>query len=528
MSGRRSQRRANAAGASLLVLLLTAGAALAAPGLEQQAQRVRELLAEWRPQDAERALAPLLRIAPDDPAVQRAAAELRFRQGRYDDARRLLDRLLATPAGRGSASVKRLAALVQSTAETVKGYRQEKPPGGHFVFRTSGRDRYLVPFASETLEAVRERLQKDLGYVPPAPILVEIYPRPADLARVSPLTEQDIERSGTIALCKYQRLMIVSPRALLRGYGWRDTLAHEYTHLVVSRLSHNRVPIWLHEGLAKLFEARWRLPPAANAPLTPIQRHLLASALSKGTLIPWAKMHPSMAKLPNQRATALAFAEVQTALAFVTSRVGIDGLRRLIAALRAGQDDWSALRSVTKLSRAAFTKGWKQYLRGLKLERKAGLELEPLVFGKARSKEQRIAKIRLEKARRYFRLADLLRQRNLLHAAALEYEKARSLGGARDSFVANALARTYLQLKLPERAIDVLKPVIEYYPEIAGVQATLGAAYLAAAQRKEAAAHLEVALRINPFNPQIHCDLAQALPAGPAASRHVKLCKELR
>ena len=45
--------------------------------------------------------------------------------------------------------------------------------------------------------------------------------------------------------------MAVTPRALLRGYPWRDTLAHEYVHLVISRLSHNRVPVWLHEGLAE-------------------------------------------------------------------------------------------------------------------------------------------------------------------------------------------------------------------------------------------------------------------------------------
>ena len=36
-----------------------------------------------------------------------------------------------------------------------------------------------------------------------------------DLARVSTLTIKEIETSGTIALCKWNRLMIVSPRALV-------------------------------------------------------------------------------------------------------------------------------------------------------------------------------------------------------------------------------------------------------------------------------------------------------------------------
>ena len=40
---------------------------------------------------------------------------------------------------------------------------------------------------------------------------------------------------------------------------------HEYTHFVVTRVSHNTVPIWLHEGLAKFEERRWRGPVGRRA-----------------------------------------------------------------------------------------------------------------------------------------------------------------------------------------------------------------------------------------------------------------------
>ena len=55
--------------------------------------------------------------------------------------------------------------------------------------------------------------------------------------------------------------MVVSPRATIFGYPWMDTLAHEYTHLVVSRLAHDAVPVWLQEGLARLEQTRWRKGP---------------------------------------------------------------------------------------------------------------------------------------------------------------------------------------------------------------------------------------------------------------------------
>src|SRR6202011_3245409 len=112
------------------------------------------------------------------------------------------------------------------------------------VWYAPGKDSLLASYALEALEKAWAALGDDFGSRPSEPVRVEIYPEVSDLARVSPLTLKEIETSGTIALCKYNRLMIVSPRALVHGYPWLDTLAHEYTHFIVSRLSRNTVPIW--------------------------------------------------------------------------------------------------------------------------------------------------------------------------------------------------------------------------------------------------------------------------------------------
>ncbi|MCA9667730.1 MAG: hypothetical protein KC503_19155 [Myxococcales bacterium] len=489
---------------------------------------VQRLLSQWRTAEATKVYGAVARDKPRDPAVAFVGGRVDFYNGHYERAVAKMSRAMRYIASPPS-TLRRMVSLARSTAATVKGYKRVLGRGGHFAFYVRpGKDEILLRFASETLEAVRARLQSDLGYAPPDVIRVEIYGKTTDLASVSSLTEKDIERTGTIALCKYNRLMIVSPRALLRGYTWRDTLAHEYVHLVVSRLSHNQVPIWLQEGLAKFFEARWRLGPEAPPPLSPVQRHLLAEAIApRGKLIKWRAMHPSMAKLPSQRHTALAFAQAQTAVQMLAARKP-GALREMIAAMRAGADAWQAVKRATGLGRRAFAGVYRKYLRGLGLKRMPGMHPPKRRFGKRLSKEKRLLRIRETKARKYFRLADMLRQRQLTRAAIIEYRKARTLVGKRDSLVANALARAYLEIGEHDKASNVLLPVLEYYPEMAGPQVTLATAYLRAGNKPAAARHFKIALRVNPFNPAVHCGLSSALPDGDEAKAHRAICQQLR
>ena len=152
-----------------------------------------------------------------------------------------------------------------------------------------------------------------------SPIIVEVYPTIEYLAAVSSLTKKDLETSGTIALCSDNKLMLTSPRGLARGYGWRETVAHEFVHYFVTKVSGNTVPIWLHEGIAKFQETRWRDEPGHQ--LDPPQEDLLARSLEKDQLITYEQMHPSMALLPSQEAAALAFAEVHSTIRYLHARV---------------------------------------------------------------------------------------------------------------------------------------------------------------------------------------------------------------
>ena len=163
------------------------------------------------------------------------------------------DQLL--PGGQGAA-VHRVEALDplhhRADVAVVGEVGGDRPEG---VAGADGDHLDRLGLAGEILDTAWETIGTDLGYKPADPIRVELLGAPSDLAKLSPLTEAEIETTGTIALSKYNKRMVVSPRATIFGYPWMDTLAHEYTHLIVSRISQDTVPVWLQEGLARFEQA---------------------------------------------------------------------------------------------------------------------------------------------------------------------------------------------------------------------------------------------------------------------------------
>jgi len=515
----------------------------------------QRLLNEWRIEGAAQVMAPLVSSRQHDPEVELVQGELLFYQGDYENAvsklRAGAQALRLSPSE--TQEVRSLIELAAASAEVTSGFVEQRSPGGHFLLRCRrGRDELLIPYAGEALEKAWAALGEDFSGIadgeasrPHGPVRVEIYEDIADLARVSTLTIKEIETSGTIALCKWNRLMIVSPRALLRGYPWLDTLTHEYTHYIVSRVSRATVPIWLHEGLAKFEERRWRGPSGGG--LTPTLEHILATALAKHHFISFEEMSPSMAKLPSQEDTALAFAEVYSVVEFLHNKLGWAGLRRLIGEMSRGAVDTRAITTVYGGSYAEFDRAWKNWLRGRKLRVRAGIYAARLQFKKTTTPrasqadasgkstappaadEDDSGEITDPKARGFVRLGGLLRTRGRLVAAIVEYEKAQGVLGPGHPLLALKLGRTYLDLGEMDRAIAALEPARETYAELPGINAALGSAWLKKGEVRKAVPYLEAAIATSPFDPDTQCGLAQAYRelSNPLAERAAHACSLL-
>ena len=495
--------------------------AVSARPLDPSLSRVSRLLFESRIEEADAALRQLEATRSTDSSVQLLRGEIQFQLGNYEEAAKVLRKALTDPRLHPAEQNEGRAMLdlATATADATRGMEEKTSSSGHFVFRyRRGKDEVLVPYASAALDKAWSALAQDFGdssdpeaAAPTKPIRVEIYEEIADLARVSTLTLKEIETSGTIALCKWNRLMIVSPKALLRGYPWLDTLTHEYTHYIVSRAGRGLVPLWIHEGLAKFEERRWRGP--AGGSLSPAMEQLLSTAVQKRRLISFEKMSPSMAKLPSQEDTALAFAEVYTFIEYLYGRAGYAGLRALIKSLSDGLPESKAMQTAFGVSFDELDRAWRSALRGRKPKSKIGPFAEKLRSRKptgskaATSEDDESGDISDPKVRGYVRLGGLLRARGRLHAAAFEYEKAASQAGSPHPLVGLKLGRTYLDLNDPERAILALEPASEQYPDWAGLQAALGSAYLRKGDLPKAETALDSAMATSPFDPNVHCGL---------------------
>jgi len=349
----------------------------------------------------------------------------------------------------------------------------------------------------------------------PEKVQVFFLSGPKQLSQVSTLQLDAIETTGTIAICKFNRLMVISPRAMLLGYRWLDTLVHEFVHFLINKKTSNRVPIWLHEGLARYLETRWR----SDAPegLSPTDRSLLRLAALKGKLITFQQMHPSMALLPSQEDSTLAFAEVYSLIDFLVKKQGTKVLARILGLIAAGKDAQQAVADAMDTDFSVLEKNWKQSLKNVKVH--PGVRFNPREFAIGRDKqaEKGLKKdLEARRAGRFFHLGELLRQRGFKKSAIKEFEKAmKEVEKGKEPhprnypLLINRLARLLLELKEFRKARPILEDSVKLYPDFLYTYLNLGRWHLINRNYQSARDYYQQGLAINPFNPEIHLALAK-------------------
>jgi len=464
-------------------------------------REAEEALSAWDVPRAAELAERLVASHPDEPRLLHLLGRVRHHQGRYAEAAELFRKV----------GDEERARLASDTHEITKNHQRQESE--HFVFlHPPGKDEILAPWALETLEAAWERIGDLLGIKPEGEkIRVEVVQSAEELAKVSTLSLEAIRTTGTIAVCKFDKLMITSPKALLRGYDWRDTLAHEYIHLLVTRKSRNHTPIWLHEGIAKFMETAWRGPPGLA--LHAASQSLLRDAVEENRLISFEAMHPSIALLPTAEDAALAFAEVFTAIEFLHAK-DETSVSRLLVELASGKSDREAVGAVFGKPFPLFEAEWRRHLQRRDYpEVVASVEEAHPRFRDAddpADAEERdptelseFRSIANAEARRAAHLGELLRARGKLAAAAAKYERAVELVGARYASLSNKYAATLLALEETDRAIEVLEASLAAYPDHALTNLNMARAQMQKGNASRARPFLESSLSVNPFDPEL-------------------------
>jgi tetratricopeptide (TPR) repeat protein len=479
------------------------------PGEEAVAGRraAVEALERW---DVPAARAALSRLgASPEPADLLLAARVAFHAGEYAEAVRLFGRL--PPAVASLEPVAAFAGLAAASLEMAG--RLSVLESEHFSLRFDPeRDWVLAEPALEALEAGYEAVGAWLGERAPRKVRVEIVPSAEDFERVSGLAKREIETAGAVGVSAFNKIMVLSPRLLLRGYPWRDALNHEYLHYLLVGLSANRAPIWLQEGFARYAERRWRSPQPEF--LDEVDRSLLARALREGQLIPFSAMDPSLVRLPSPGAVRLAFAECALAIDYLIGRWQVEGLRRVLAELSGapsyhGMDP--VLRAAIGEPLERFEEGWRRMIEQRGYREVAGAVVPAYrLAGEGDAETWDLAEWQPLAAQNHLRLGDLLRARGNLRAALVEYEKARSVAPG-SPYVRVKTARALLGLGRAEPAAAAAREAVRLGVGYPAAHLELAAASKALGDREGAAAALRAALELNPFDPFAWRDLGRAL-----------------
>jgi len=477
--------------------------------------------------EAEQALEQLSETERKGPDATFQRGLVEFYAGRYDGAVTSMERAVANaPRSPQLGEWRRLLSWATAARDITRDFAEAHSDDGRYVLRyQKGIDAVLVPYALEALRDADRAIEAQLGIKLPSPIRLEVYPSARTLADVSSLSIEHIQTTGTVALCKWNRLMVASPRSLLYGYPWLDTINHELVHLALSYASKNHAPVWFHEGLAKLFERTWRgVPPAAY--LAPPTSALLLKAAHEKRLIAFDRMHPSIAMLPSQEDAALAFAQVVTFLERFRERFGDAGLTRTIQLLAGGTDVRVALARVASEGFPELEAKWRSTLtQREELPQPVATKELKLRFVESGAADESLD-VSEGRARKHLRVGDLLWGRHRTLAAAREYETAQHLAPT-DPILASRVARASLSANEPDKALAAVDSALREHPTHAPLHALRGASLIALLRPAEARGPLQEAIRLNPFDPDPHCQLARLSAEFDGRTREREACQLL-
>jgi hypothetical protein len=446
-------------------------------------------------------------IDPADAALSVERARLLLFSGDYDGAVDLLGRgdLAGTEEGAELGYISLGCARGMASTVTVRDDAR-----GVEVRLQDDDDRALVPLLADVAVQVQKTLMKDLGVELPKPLRIDLVRDQFTLAAMTGLPLEAARTTGTVAVAKWGRVTMVSPRAMAHGYPWLDTLAHEMTHLALSRGTRDKAPLWLQEGVAKREETRWREPqPLDDVPSIDV---IAAVGLDKGLGRPIDKLGPSIAMLPTPEQAQVAFAEVQSFIRFWTKELGDDALPQLVLRIRALDDPNDVSRAIKDVSQVDFAE-WDRRWRGHLATVSRELSADQMPGGSIPNMREIVKRVRL---------GELLRGREHFAAAAGELSRAQAIVPADPSircFLAAAL------LGQGDRAAAA--PWVETIEDVHGRQGRWWSLHGLLFADRDAPRSFSYGVGLDPLNPNVACE-ELASPALPGDAIRAALCEAAR
>jgi len=470
-------------------------------------QSLAEKLESWDVEELWPEVQEALAKQPEDHDLLEMAAHIAFHRGDYQEALKLVKRSMEV--GGEDENRKGFALFIEETINVLAPYQRYETP--HFIISLDEKqDGILVDYLTDALEKTYQAMAQHYSFRPREKVRVELFSDARAFYLASTLSVRDIEVAGAVGLTKFNKLQFLSPRALLHGYRWLDAISHEYMHYLIVKVTSNKAPIWFHEGLAKYEETRWRNGPSY---LCPVYQTLLAQAQADKKLIGFEQMEPSLIHLETPEEVQLAYAQAASAIEFIISSVGHEGLKKIMDRMAQSKTEGAgeSVKEVLGLEFSQFEEKWAEFLASKELKPVTGVTIHRYKVKEGKADEERmdLEEIKSLVARNRAHLGDRLKDRGRTGAAVLEYRRA--LAETRDSVpVMNRLSSALIDLGRDEEALDVLKRVLQLAPDHPTPYTKLGQIYLKLKDFTQAKKAFEESIQINPFNPEVHVALANA------------------
>ncbi len=369
---------------------------------------------------------------------------------------------------------------------SLKLHREEAALLGH----------YVPPLLEKAYGALSARY----GFSPPGPIYFEMYPNHEDFA----VRALGVPGLGALGVCFGPGIVMDSPKARPRGqFNWASTLWHEFAHVITLGMTDHHVPRWFSEGISVMEEHR-AMPGWGDR----LDLQTLKS-IQQGKLLPIRELNGGFLrpKFPGQ--VPLSYFQAGMACEFIEARFGFPSILAMLESFGRKTSLEDALRQVLDLSPEDFDRQFQDYLESI-----LGGALEHVDFQLLGRKElmnspERLQALLDEQPHNFFanlKMAGYYRERGEEDAAIPLLSRAKSVfpayAGSDSPY--RQLSRIYRQRGHNEAAIDELRQLTDIHGADLESLTTLATWLEEEGRPQEAAAVLERAIQVYPFDRDTH------------------------
>lgn len=277
--------------------------------------------------DYQRSVSLLKRVLDRDPDNFTALKMIAFAYYRLDNIDESFDDAGKGLAVRNDAQLRALYERLARERRTRRGYTEED--SSHFRILFDGYEQGSVDRKIlDILEDAYRTIGQDLDYFPPKTVTVILY-----TDRDFYDTTQAPHWSGGL----YDGKIRIPIKGMnIREPVVRKVLFHEYTHVIVRYLAHS-CPLWINEGLAEYFSARYP--------------HMT------GQVIPLQDMAKSFSWLSGRNVN-IAYRESYSAVSSLIDRYGLYRMKEVLQGFGAGKGADRAFEDALGITYNQFIAGW--------------------------------------------------------------------------------------------------------------------------------------------------------------------------